>query len=53
MHPRMYALFAGNCKRSTILNIKNNQGKGWSEKYYDDDIKQGISMPDNINMANH
>ena len=43
----------GRRKRSTILLIKTKQGKRWSEQDYDDAVKQGISTPDDINLANH
>ena len=51
--PRKNPLSSGNRKRNTILMIKTKQGKGWSEQDYDDAVKQGISTPDDINLANH
>ena len=51
--PRMQPLSAGNRARSTILQIKNKQGKGWTEKDYDDAVKQGISTPGDINTMTH
>ena len=51
--PRMQPLSSGDRKRSTILQIKNKQGKGWSDQDYADAVKQGISTPDDINVSNH
>ena len=51
--PRKNPLSSGNRKRRTILLIKTKQGKGWSEQDYNDAVKQGISTPDDINLANH
>ena len=51
--PCLNPLSAGDRQCTTILQIKNKQGKGWTDQDYSDAVKQGISTPDNINLANH
>ena len=51
--PRLNPLSAGDRQKTTILQIKNRQGKGWSDQDYSDAVKQGISTPVDINIANH
>ena len=44
---------SNNRKYNTILQIKNEQGKGWEEADYLAAVRQGISTPEDINATMH